>query len=74
MTDKDKNLLYTIVGLALASLAIVSLFNFFKNDRNEIVSDEGKHVLDDEEKMKSLHKKLADQETDERKANTQIVI
>ena len=47
-----------IISSVLAVFCITSIINFFQNDRNEIVSDRGLQVLNDESLMSQVREEI----------------
>ncbi len=47
-----------IISSVLAVFCITSIINFFQNDRNEIISDRGLQVLNDESLMSQVRKEI----------------
>tara|TARA_B100001245_G_C22862205_1_gene414591 strand:+ start:610 stop:831 length:222 start_codon:yes stop_codon:yes gene_type:complete len=52
-----------LLGAFIAVLGVMSILSIFENDSSKIVSKQGREFLSDEDKMKDIHKKIQDSET-----------
>ncbi|WP_319589666.1 hypothetical protein [uncultured Draconibacterium sp.] len=59
---KVPDIFETILTLLIAALGIFALKVIFDNDSSKIVSEEGRQILENEEKMKEVSKKILDSE------------
>lgn len=50
-----------IMAVLLLVLAVFAIREFFRNDRNQLISARGKQVLGDEKLMKQVNKQLKEQ-------------
>ncbi len=54
----DKNTWKAIGAALLVLLAIIAIWEFFRNDRNQLVTARGKQVLNDDKLMKRVKREM----------------
>lgn len=58
---KRKDAFSIIADIAIATLAILALRSLFRDDSSHIISEEGQKVLEDQDKLNKIKRKITDQ-------------
>lgn len=64
MTKEQNKNIETWVGILLGAIAILTIKSIFENDNSKIVSNKGRKILSDTQKMNDINQKIQESESE----------
>lgn len=71
--SKNSDITETWLGILFGVFAILALKSIFENDNSKIVSNEGKKILSDEERMQDINGRIEQSESSKHQ-HSEIII